>query len=97
MIDFADIAQSIASVLAIGLLFGAGLPAVFAFGMRALAAGEGGEDADGVVQQPQPAMKIVGYALYALVALAVAFGILWITRQTLLHHFGWQIFPSAWY
>ncbi|MFT3661170.1 MAG: hypothetical protein QM809_07145 [Gordonia sp. (in: high G+C Gram-positive bacteria)] len=97
MIDFADIAQSIAQVLAVGLVIGAGLPALFAFGMRAIAAGEGGTDATGVTTAPNPALKYLGYFLYALVAAVILLGILWITRQTISHHLDIQIFPAGAY
>lgn len=86
-----DIIESIAKVLAVGLLLGAGLPAVFAYGMRAVAAGE--PSADGTAAG-NPAMRYLGYAIYAFVVAVIGLGILWITRQTLSFHFGWQIFPA---
>ncbi|AVM01681.1 hypothetical protein C6V83_16880 [Gordonia iterans] len=96
-IDFAEIAQSIAQVLAVGLLLGAGLPALFAVGMRCIARAEGGPDATGAVVAPKPGLKLVGYALYALVAIVILLGILWITRQTIYHHLDIQIFPAGAY
>lgn len=36
-IDFASILSSVWQILAVGIIFGAGLPAVFALGMRVLA------------------------------------------------------------
>ncbi|MFT4088689.1 MAG: hypothetical protein QM658_16340, partial [Gordonia sp. (in: high G+C Gram-positive bacteria)] len=90
-----DIIEAIAKVLAVGLVLGAGLPALFAFGMRAEAAGEGGASSVGGNAAPgNPALKYVGYAIFALVAAVILIGILWIARQTLSFHFGWEIFPS---
>ncbi len=89
-----DIVESIAKVLVIGLLFGAGLPAVFAFGLRLHAQGVGGENADGTISQPNPTLRALGYLLYAFVAAAIIFGLLWITRQTILYYFDIQIFPD---
>ncbi|MFT3716854.1 MAG: hypothetical protein QM774_13195 [Gordonia sp. (in: high G+C Gram-positive bacteria)] len=97
-IDFAQIGESIARVLAVGLILGAGLPALFAVGMRLVSEGEGDVDAQtGVAHKKSPALTAVGYLLYAFVALVILAGILWITRQTLFHHFGWQIFPKSTY
>lgn len=95
-IDFADIAQSIASVLALGLLLGAGLPALFAAGMRLVAAGTADPEAR-VATAGNPALRIAGYLVYAFVAVIILLGILWITRQTLYHHLDLQIFPASTY
>lgn len=96
--DFAETARSVLNVLLIGLLFGAGLPALFSFGIKAVDTGDGHiDEATGAVTTPQPAMKAVGYGLYAVIVAAIAFGILWITKGTLLHHFGWHVFPASWY
>ncbi|MEZ5210320.1 MULTISPECIES: hypothetical protein [unclassified Gordonia (in: high G+C Gram-positive bacteria)] len=96
-IDFAAIGQAIAQVLAVGLVLGAGLPALFAVGMRCVAAGEGGEDATGALTAPNPALKYLGYLLYIIVAAVILLGILWITRQTIYHHFDVKIFPAGAY
>ena len=87
--------EAIFRVLVVGLLFGAGLPALFAVGMRAYAAGEGGVDADGVTQAPHPAMKIVGWALFALVGLIIITAVLWIARASINYHLGINLFPWA--
>lgn len=65
-------------VLAVGLLLGAGLPAVFSLGVRAMA-GTGGVDAE-----PRPAgpgAKVAAYLCFALVALAVVAGLLMLTAS----------------
>lgn len=95
-IDFADIGVSIANVLAIGLVLGAGLPALFAVGMRLIAAGTASDDGP-VVTHDNPGLRIAGYFLYAVVGAVIVVGILWITRQTLYHHLDIQIFPASAY
>lgn len=85
--------ESIFRVLVVGLLLGAGLPAVFAIGLRLYSAGAGGVDEDGIVHPPQPALKPLGYALFLFVAAVILLAILWITRTTIIHHFGVDLFP----
>ncbi len=95
-IDFVDIGKSIANVLAIGLILGAGLPALFAVGMRLIANGTASDDGP-VVTQDNAGLRAVGYFLYAIVGAVIVLGILWITRQTLYHHLDLQIFPASTY
>lgn len=95
-IDFVEIAESISRVLAIGLLLGAGLPALFAVGMRLVAQGTPGDD-ETAATAPNPMYRYAGYLLYAIVAAVIILGILWITRQTLSHHLNLQIFPASAY
>lgn len=85
--------ESIFRVLVVGLLLGAGLPAVFAVGLRAYATGAGGVDADGKEHGADPILKIVGMLLFVFVAAVIVMAILWITRNTLIHHFGFDAFP----
>jgi hypothetical protein len=85
--------EAIIKVLIVGLILGAGLPAVFAAGMVAFSAGEGGEHPDGTVSAPNPALKYLGLALFAIVGAVVVIAILWITRTTIIHHFGIDPFP----
>lgn len=80
-------------VLIIGLVLGAGLPALFAAGMLAYSFGAGGEEADHVIHRPSPPLKIVGILLFALVALVIVTAVAWITRATIYHHFGLDLFP----
>ncbi len=65
-------ASSIAQVLGLGLVIGAGLPALFAVGMRALAYGHG-EGPDGA---HHPAGTAVSALCFGLVLCAIALGIL---------------------
>ena len=88
--------EAILKVLGIGLLLGAGLPAIFAYGMVLFSHGLGGADTDdGEVRAPNPVLKYAGLFLFALVGLVIITAILWITRATIDHHFGVNLFPFA--
>ncbi|MBJ7462974.1 MAG: hypothetical protein JHD38_05020 [Mycolicibacterium sp.] len=82
--------ESILKVLGIGLLLGAGLPAVFALGLVAYARGDG---ADATAAPANPAMKFVGIALFVFVGWVIVTAVLWITRATIIHHTGVDLFP----
>ncbi|MDT5154395.1 MAG: hypothetical protein QOI01_6128 [Mycobacterium sp.] len=80
------------TVLIVGLVLGAGLPAVFAFGLVAYSQGVGGAEADGTVDAPNAALKFLGLLLFALVGFVIFVAILWITRSTIIHHTGFDPF-----
>ncbi len=61
-------------VLAVSLLVGAGLPALFAVGVKAMAYGAGG-DAELDHAAGHPIGKIVGIAIFALVLFFIGTGI----------------------
>lgn len=61
-------------VLLAGVLLGAGLPTVFALGIRALSYGVGA-DVDATDHTPHPFAKVVAGFCFALVLLAVLVGI----------------------
>jgi hypothetical protein len=85
--------ESILKVLVVGLLLGAGLPAIFAGGMLAYSFGAGGEEADHEIHKANPALKYLGILLFAFVALVILTAVAWITRSTIIHHFGVDLFP----
>lgn len=85
--------ESILKVLVVGLVLGAGLPAVFASGLVAYSFGAGGEEADHVIHKPNPALKYFGILLFLLVGLIIITAVAWITRATIVHHFGIDLFP----
>jgi hypothetical protein len=87
--------ESIGKVLLIGLVLGAGLPALFASGMVAFSNGAGGEHSDGTVTASNPILKFLGLALFAFVTVVILAALLWITRNTLIHHFGFDPFPGV--
>lgn len=66
--------DSVWKVLAVGVALGAGLPAIFALGVRSLAAGAGGDaETDGAA--PRPGGKIAAGVCFAVVALAILLGL----------------------
>ena len=85
--------ESILKVLVVGLVLGAGLPALFATGMLAYSFGAGGEEADHIIHKPNPPLKFVGILLFLFVALVIVTAVAWITRATIIHHFGVDLFP----
>jgi hypothetical protein len=87
--------EAILKVLVVGLILGAGLPAVFAVGMVAFSSGAGGQNPDGTVSAGNPALKFLGILLFALVGLVILAALLWITRGTIIHHFGFDPFPGV--
>ena len=72
-------------VLLAGLVLGAGLPVLFALGIRSLAWGAGGDaevNETGVTAAPRrPLGTALGYALFAAVVLGVALGIAFIVAS----------------
>ncbi|KUI30553.1 hypothetical protein AU195_24840 [Mycobacterium sp. IS-1496] len=87
--------ESILRVLVVGLILGAGLPALFACGLVAYSAGTDGADGDGAAHAPNPALKYLGVALFTIVGAVILVGLLWITRSTIEHQFGIDLFPFA--
>jgi hypothetical protein len=85
--------ESILKVLVVGLLLGAGLPAVFAGGLVAYSSGAGGQSPDGTVHSANPVLKYFGIALFVFVGWVIVTAIFWITRTTIIHHFGVDLFP----
>ena len=85
--------EAILKVLVVGLILGAGLPAVFAGGLVAYSNGAGGKHADGTVQAPNPALKWLGILLFVFVGWVIVTAVAWITRATIVHHFGFDPFP----
>ncbi|BBZ26616.1 hypothetical protein MMAD_09110 [Mycolicibacterium madagascariense] len=84
--------EAIVKVLAVGLVLGAGLPAIFAFGLVAYSRGSGSTEG-GATVAPNPALKAVGLLLFAAVAAVIVIAILYITKTTIIHHFGFNPVP----
>jgi hypothetical protein len=80
--------EALWQVLAVGLLLGAGLPALFALGVRSLNSGRVLlADGPEIVSKASPAGKVGAVLCFGLTALAVLFGIVVIV-------FGKQLFGS---
>lgn len=61
-------------VLLVGLILGAGLPTIFALGIRALSYGVGA-DVDATDHVPHPFAKVIAYFCFGIVVLAILLGI----------------------
>jgi hypothetical protein len=84
--------QASLKILIFGLVLGSGLPALFALGVRAGAAGAGVVGSDGTaVGHKNPALTAISWALYALALVAVLIGVLYVSRDFLGAHTGWYI------
>jgi hypothetical protein len=78
--------QASLKILIFGLVLGSGLPALFAFAVRAGAAGAGAaiQGADGAaVAHKNPALTLISYAIYALALVAVVIGVLYVARDAI--------------
>ena len=73
-------------VLLVGVVLGAGLPTIYALGIRALAWGTGGEaevHEAGVELKPHLHGRLIAYSLFAFVVLCVLLGIGYIVAHGL--------------
>ena len=84
-------------VLLVGLLLGAGLPALFAFGIRVLAWGTGGEAEEhlaGEIPSPHPLGRVIGCTIFALVVLCILGSIAIIIASGLGFKLAFTPFPT---
>ncbi|WP_293769117.1 hypothetical protein [uncultured Corynebacterium sp.] len=87
---------SILHVAGLALLFGAGIPLLFALGMRCMT-GDPIRNEQGVIvgdTEASPQMKVLGWTVYAVLAIIIAVAIVWIAKDSLNHYFGWNLFPG---
>ena len=94
-LDYATMAEASLKVLVAGLVFGAGLPALFAAGVRMWNAGTGAVAADGTVSPRRPVLTAAASVCFAVIVLAVLLAIAWITKSSLDHYLGWKLFGGA--
>jgi hypothetical protein len=94
MHTFNEIAKSLGEVALIGLLLGAGLPLIFAIGMRFWAAEPATADGGTAVQTRNPVGQIIAYVCFAVVIVAVLVGILYIAKDFISHTFDVQLFGA---
>ena len=86
-------------VLLVGVLLGAGLPALFALGVRSLAWGAGGDaelhESGVTAPRARPVGTVLGWACFAVVLLGVALGITFIVATGFGKALSFQhIYPS---
>ncbi len=74
--------QTVWKILVVGLILGAGLPTVFAAGIRAMAYGQGGEAeehaAGAAAAAPHPVGRAIGILCFAIVLAAVVLALVYI-------------------
>lgn len=92
--NFSNLFGSLVDVTLVGLLLGAGLPALFALGIR-LAHGPSAVTADGTVtHHASPLGKAAAGICFSIIIVAVMVGILWVTKSTIHQYFSWDIFGT---
>lgn len=76
-------ANALWQVLAVGLLLGAGLPTIFALGLRTLFGGQLGVDENGEAVSAKPTLirTVIAYACFTVVVAVVLAGIVWIVAN----------------
>ena len=77
-------------IIVFGLLVGAGLPALFALGVRLNAEGAGTPNG-GAIARKNPLLAMLSWVVFAVVLVAVMVGVLFIARDFIGHHTGWYI------
>lgn len=91
----AEIFHKIYPVFLAGLVFGAGLPILYAVAVR-LVSGTATETADGTVKvEVHPLARVAAYAIFVLLALAILTGILWVAKDFLYAYTGFNLFGVA--
>jgi hypothetical protein len=78
-------------IIVAGLLIGAGLPTLFALGVRLNAEGVGVVGHDDTVAHKNPALIALSWLIFGLVLLAVIIGVLFIARDFIAHQTGLYI------
>ena len=78
-------------ILVFGLLVGAGLPAMFAVGVRLNAEGTGVAVHEGSVAHRNPLLLAISWAIFAVVLALVIISVLFIARDFIGHHTGLYI------
>jgi hypothetical protein len=90
--------QAIGKILLVGVILGAGLPVLFAGGIRALAWGAGGdaETATGAAAAPHPLGRVLGYLCFAVVLACVVLGITYIVASGFGKELSFEhVFPTV--
>ena len=89
-----ELLEKIIPVTLAGLAFGAGLPALYALGVRLLA-GRTEYTADGQlveIEPPSTAARIASALVFVVIVGVIIVAILWVAKDFIDHTFGWNIF-----
>ncbi|WP_333619364.1 hypothetical protein [Dietzia sp.] len=90
-IDFGTMGKSLLNVLILGLVFGAGLPILFSFGIKSLGY-NAVVTADGQ-HGASPAGKAIATAFFVVVGVIAFLGLLLITEKSIIHYLGFDPIP----
>ncbi|KAA0024115.1 hypothetical protein [Antrihabitans cavernicola] len=79
-------------VFLIGVLFGVGLPTIFALGLRSLSLGTvTASDGESVQGKTSPAGLAGAYLCFGIVLVAIAYGVLFICKTSIKHYLGIEL------
>ncbi len=95
--NLAELSEKVISVVLAGLVLGAGLPALYALGMRMLA-GTTEYTADGRLVEtegPRGVAKAIAYVIFAIILVVIVIAIMWIAKEFIYHTFGFNLFGQA--
>lgn len=90
--NFATMGQDFLEVFVAALVLGAGLPLLFALGVRFTAPSV---EANGSVNHPHGALKALGYLFFAVIVLMIIAGVLWITQGVIFYYTGIDLFGTG--
>lgn len=91
-----EMAWAIVRVAALALIFEAGIPMLYALGMRAHA-GDSIRDETGEViadTEPTPQMRALGWAVYGSLAVIIVAAIVWVAKDSIEFYTGWAPFGA---
>ncbi|WP_307741713.1 hypothetical protein [uncultured Mobiluncus sp.] len=91
-----EMAWAIVRVAALALIFGAGIPMLYALGMRAHA-GDPIRDETGEIiadTEPTPQMRALGWAVYGSLAFIIVAAIVWLAKDSIEFYTGWAPFGA---
>lgn len=90
------ILESLLQVTIAGLVLGAGLPILFGVGIRLwVPAADGADGADSSVTHNTGWRRSAAMVIFALIALAILVGLMWVTQGRIYSTFGWDVFGTA--
>ncbi len=96
MHTFDAIAKSLGEVVLISVLLGAGLPLIYALGVRFWSAETATASVGGTATAGgrNPVAQAIAYLCFAIVIVAVVIGILYIAKDFISHSFDIQLFGA---
>ena len=89
-------AIAILRVAALALVFGTGIPTLFALGMRAQT-GDPIYDENGILvgdKEASTQWKVLGLTVYAVLAAVILIAILWVAKESIAYYTGWKPFGT---